>query len=634
MAQPKHIKKKTDLPKQDKKNIPVKKNPVNTILSLVVGIFAFLLYANTLNHGFVLDDYSVILENRVTKQGASAIPEILKSSYRYGYYLVDDELYRPIPKALFAVQWSLAPNSPLPGHITNILFYALTGIVLFNFLFRISGSSIFSFLASLLFVTHPLHTEVVANIKSVDEILSFLCCIASCTFILKYVEEKKVTQLFASLLLYFIALMSKESSITFMAVFPLCIFLFAKNGKQNVIKPMAFLLAVALLFLLIRHGVLKDIPHGAPSVTDNLLSAAKTFNTKFATAVIILGMYLKLLFIPHPLAFDYSFNQIPIRGMGDVWFLLSVAVYIGLFIAAIKLFKKQKLLSFGILFYLITLSIYSNIFMMIGSSFGERFLYTPSLGFCICIAALLRFLVKDKLQPSTIAEFFKQNKIPVLLLIPVLCLFSFKTISRNPVWENNYSLFSNDVKICPNSTRTHYYLGNLLVKPEILNGKDSLQQDSILTLAITELEKAVEIYPRFGDALNQLGVAWGKKKNTEKSFYYYQKAVEANPSNPTAHSNLGTVYFTAGKYNEALQEFQRAVQLHPGYAEGNMNLGSCYGMVQDYDNALFYLHKAAKLDPQLAQANYFLGITYRFKGDEANAKFYLNKAHQMEPTKY
>src|SRR5206468_8941150 len=101
------------------------------MLGAFIAIAGFLLYANTLNFGYTLDDYSVIKENRLTRQGFHAIPEIFKTPYRYGYYFTQDELYRPIPKAMFAIEWALSPNSGTLGHWINVLLFAVTGFLLF-----------------------------------------------------------------------------------------------------------------------------------------------------------------------------------------------------------------------------------------------------------------------------------------------------------------------------------------------------------------------------------------------------------------------------------------------------------------------------------------------------------------------
>ena len=514
-------KKQIAAPQKQKSNEGKTFNSLNVLLALIVALTGFLLYVNTLHHEFVLDDYSVIIENRITRQGTASIGTIFTTSYRAGYYLVNDELYRPIPKALYALIWEISPNNPLPGHLINILLYALTGFVLYFFLWQIIKSSFFAFAASLLFIAHPIHTEVVANIKSIDEILSFLFCITSASLLLKYLHTSKKRLVLYASVFYFMALLCKESSITFLAIFPLLIFFFAPADKPRKFTPLIYLTVAAVVFLVIRQAVLGNVPHGLPSIADNLLMSAPDLSKRFATAVLILGMYLKLLFFPHPLVFDYSYNQIPVVSLSDMWSILSLIIHIALLAIAVIQFNKNKIICFGILFYLVSMSIYANIFLIIGSSFAERFLYTPSLGFAIVVAWFLLKLTTHK-NGSTLFSFFSQNKAALLILLPIIILYSAKTIARNPVWKSNYSLYSNDVKLSPNSTRTHFYYGNLLAKPEMVEGKDSVYTDSIRTLALSELEKAVAIFPKFGDAYNQMGMTWERMKKYDKAMESYQ----------------------------------------------------------------------------------------------------------------
>jgi protein O-mannosyl-transferase len=638
-----------------KKNKPVKHNPAVKkplakeekksnlvfLLALFVALTGAALYFNTANHGFVLDDFSVIKENRVTRMGTEAIQFIFKTSYRNGYYLLDDELYRPVPKALFAWFWDMSPDSPKPGHLANIIFYALTGFMMMLVLSQwFKNNLTLAFIAALLFISHPIHTEVVANIKSIDEILSFLFCISSAYFFFNYLKNKKAVAIILSIACYLVALFSKESSITFLVIFPLIAWYFNPAGKEISVaaslKKSLWLLVPALFFLMVRYNVLKDIPYGSVSVADNLLMAAKSFSDRFATAVLILGMYLKLLVFPHPLIFDASYNHIPLITITDWRFIVSLLLYGGMLVYAIINFKKRTIFSFAIFFFLISLSIYANVFRIIGSSFGERFLYTPSLGFCIAVAYLITLIPGFKTEKvfTTLGSFVKENIKPIALTLLIVVAFAFKTTSRNENWKSNYTLFSHDVLLAPNSTRTQFYLGNLLLKPEMLNGKDSLASDSILNLGISYLKKSAEIYPKFCDAYNQLGVAYYKKKDFKSAFEYYNKCIQCNPTNASAHSNLGTIYFETRQYPEALNSFNKAVQLDKNYAEALMNLGSTYGMMQQYDNAITFLLRAVKADPSLAQGYYFLGTTYRFKGDEQNANAYLQKAHQLNPDKY
>ena len=103
-------------------------------MGLCCAIFAFLLYANTLGHDYTVDDGTVIANNKITKKGIAAIPEIFTTSYRAGFWDRNEGLYRPLSVAMFAAEWQLSPENPAPGHWINVILFALTIFILFQLL--------------------------------------------------------------------------------------------------------------------------------------------------------------------------------------------------------------------------------------------------------------------------------------------------------------------------------------------------------------------------------------------------------------------------------------------------------------------------------------------------------------------
>ncbi|MFM2189763.1 MAG: hypothetical protein RL491_149 [Bacteroidota bacterium] len=610
-------------------SLQIKKAP--WLPGILVAIISFVLYANTLGHQYALDDYSLILENRVTQKGLDGIPEILSNSYRYGYYMATDGLYRPVVRIMLAAEWEWGGGKPALGHWVNVILFALSGFILFRVLFKLTGGSLMiAFMASLFFASHPIHTEVVANIKSRDEILAFLFCMLALDHYLKWLDNRGYIYATLSGLFMFLAMGSKESAITFLAVLPLAGWFFKKDvSLQKNLQGVLPAFSAVLLFMLIRSKVLGGINTlGKPNVADNLLMAAKDQVEFFCTAVSIMGLYVKKLLLPHPLVFDYSYNQIPLVGISDFGFLLSAMVLIGLVIFAFMGLKNRNPFSFAILFFLITMSVSSNLFIKTGSSFGERFLYTPSLAICLALAfGISKFAgITGQGWPKG-----RSMSISLMILLPLLLLGSAKTIARNPVWKDNFSLYSNDVELSPNSTRAQYYMGNYLVKKEAWEGKTAEEKSKILRRAIGFLQRSIQIYDKFSDAHLQLGVAYYNLGMNDSARVCYEKALSLSPRNHTIQNNLGTIYFIQQDYAKALDLFKRAVELDPNYADGQSNLGSTYGVLQQYDQALVHLLKAAELDPDNAQIFNSLGTTYRFKGDERNAVMYFEKAYSLNP---
>lgn len=202
-------------------------------LNIILIILAAGVYLNSLGNQYALDDYGLILENQDTKGGTSNVFKILGSSYRSGMLGGDVTLYRPLSKVMFAIEWSMAGDNPFLGHFMNVVLFTLSVVLLFKMLRRyMNGQLIVPFLASVIFAVHPIHTEVVANIKGRDDILCFLFFVVAALYIHRYVFSKQTKHLVFAGVSYFLCMLSKESAITFVAIFPLMVYFFIPESKQ------------------------------------------------------------------------------------------------------------------------------------------------------------------------------------------------------------------------------------------------------------------------------------------------------------------------------------------------------------------------------------------------------------------
>ncbi len=323
-----------------------KKNLLIHKLGFIVAIAGFLLYANSLSNDYVLDDFGLIKDNTQTKLGISAIPEIFKSSYRYGMNITDYQLYRPLSKAMFAVEWDIAPDKPALSHWINVLLFSLLCYVLFRLLNSyMNGALLVPFVASLLFAAHPLHTEVVANIKGRDEIVCFLLCLSAIWSLHNYVMKDSVRAFIIGIACYFFALFAKESAITFLAVVPLFYYFFTSAQSGKYFKTIAAMGAGTLIFLLIRREVLGNTISLIP-MEDNSLVAIKNIFLQKANAIYLLGVYLKLMVFPFPLISDGSYNHFPPVAITSWKFLVPLLIFIAAGVYAILNLKKKNIFSF------------------------------------------------------------------------------------------------------------------------------------------------------------------------------------------------------------------------------------------------------------------------------------------------
>lgn len=583
-------------------------------------VFAILLYINTLSNGYVLDDFSLIKENFVVKEGVDGISTLFKTHYRYGYGFQNGSLYRPIALSIFAIQWELFPDQPWFAHMVNVLLFGFTMMVLYRLLLKWTTTAI-ALITTLLFTAHPIHTEVVANIKSLDEILAFLFLILMLFTADAYHHSSKRLHLFQSLLLFFLALLTKESAITFIAIVPLSFYFFrGTSAKKSLQKVLPYLL-VLIPYFTIRFNVLGSFTSKAPvTVIDNMLQGIESASNVFATKVYLLGLYCYQLIIPLSLSSDYSIQAIEVVTLSNPLFIVSLLLMVGLLIVATVQLKKKSILGFALVFAVITFSISSNLLFTIGTHFGERLLFIPSLGFCLLVSIFTQKLIaKKKLKPIGIG-----------VLSILLAGYSYKTISRNTDWKSDLSLYSADLKKNPNSARLNYSLGLEVMKEKAVTAQNVQDQQRFYKEAEDLLLKAVELYPSYSDAYANLGLLKYRTKEFPSAEKYYLKAIELNPSNAIALSNLGAIYFEMKQYEAAKNVYQRALKANPNMADANTNMGATLATLGQLKAAIPYFEKAAELDPSNPQIYYFLGITHKNLGNTSLSNTYLAKYNELK----
>lgn len=303
-------------------------------------------------------------------------------------------------------------------------------------------------------------------------------------------------------------------------------------------------------------------PLHAYSLDDNSLVGAKTFFDREATALYMMGKYLLRLVFPHPLSYDYSYNEIPLTSFASAKVIVSLLVCAALGVIAIRELKKKSLLSFGILFFFITISMTSNLIVLIGATMADRFLYVPSLGFCLVVVYLwIHFLDMPIGNPASLG-FTSAKYVPIYIL---LALYSYKTATRNVDWHDNLSLFTADVRSSPGSARAHYNAGTeMLIRFVVPNpDKNADTRKNAIRAVIGELETAVAIdSTAFLYHLN-LASAYGFDDNFTKSAEQASTAIGISDADPRPFVVLGSAYGNLKQLDKALEVFKRGLDIHP-----------------------------------------------------------------------
>ena len=654
-------------------------------------IFSFFIYKNTFEHRFVLDDHGIIKNNKITKAPMSweNTKTIFSTPLRKGDFSdLENSLYRPFTKLVFNWEWNQFNGDPHSFHKVNVFFFALTVLFIFFIFYDVFKKKwLIPFLIAALFAAHPIHTEVVANVKSLDEILSMLGILIAIRCIQLYISKEKIIYVILAIAGYLIGSFSKESTVVAVAIIPLFIYFFTKASIQKNAIISGVIFVCSLFFLFARHQTLSGYPPaGKTSPLDNYIvlcnPAEQKFlpldlqekyknSNQFASAVNTLGEYVKKFVYPKTLSCDYSYSTLEPVGFNDPGFLVAFLFFVALFGFALWKLKSKQAIAFGILWFFVSMSITSNVFMLIGTSFGDRLLFVPSLGLTIVVVLALAHFFKKEEGEGFFGE-IKTAPVMVAILLISTALYSFKTIDRNKDWETDYQLFSTDVENYPNSTHLLFYMGNHLSsteRKEVLTykmaplGYTSQQiNDSSLkenARSIYYLSKALSIYPALpSDGYNQLGKAYFNLGNLDSAKVFYKKAYNEDSTNAIFINNLGTGFYVSGQnfvkkgreyqavgkmdsaqyaYNLGLQNilesnkyFMKAYSKDTTEADFANNVGCVYGDTQRPDSAIYWFAKANKADSLDMTSLQYLDMTYRNKGDVQMADYYKAKLEQVK----
>lgn len=567
-------------------------------IRLALVFFVFILYGNTLKHQFTLDDDIFYLKHKSVQKGVSALPELFShGSMEMFNGTKGEQPYRPITLLSFALEKNLFNNNPEQSHFINVLLYVLILLVLFNLLLSIFRNlhPLAIALVVFLFAAHPVHTEVVASIKSRDELLAALFGLLAWLRLSPKEGQQTVPSksLITGLFFFALALFSKESIITLALLIPLSNYLLQTKNFDAIRPQVIGLLSLAGLFILLRSLVIgSETQAGTIPVHENILAMAKGTGEQLATRMGILFYYLKLLVVPWPLTWDYSFNQIPVMNWTQVLPWLSLVAYSGLLIIALLTIKKKPALSFAILFLLISLLPVSNLFFRNLSTLGERFLFLPSLGFIIALSILLADIFKLDLKNLH----GKGKNIFLSSSLVLIVLYSGLTISRAAEWKSNLSLFESGVIHSQNSSRAHYSLATEYTRISAA-ASDPKSRMEYLKKSILHFNRSLEIQPGNVQSLYNLANTQCVLGDTLTALGNYKKAIKLAPDHMGVLNNLGGIYVRYGDYENALKYLKQGLSYNPNDITLMGNIASVSYFAKNYPQAIEYAEKVRQTEP-------------------------------------
>jgi hypothetical protein len=346
---------------------------------------------------------------------------------------------------------------------------------------------------------------------------------------------------------------------------------------------------------------------------------------KTATQIATSLNYVKLLLLPHPLSADYSYNSIPYKTFSDWQTILSILVHLAMIAGAVvfsTIRKQYRILGFALAFYMVHLLLVNNLIFNIGATMGERLVYHSSVGFAVIIAWLL---VKGAEQLHATQA---RNALIWGMTGLIVLLGSFKTISRNPDWKNDKTLFFQDINVVPNSVLVN---GNVAAAYITMsdNEKTEAAKNHDLHTAINLLGKAIAVHPTFVAGYLNQGIAYFRLGEIDSALRCVDSVRRHYPNYPTLSSiyallsdhymkNGWNKYGKFGKFPEAIIEFRKGISIDSNNAELWYNLGGAYFSNKQPAEAISAWTMTLKINPNHEQARMGMQAAYGMMGVAPN----------------
>jgi tetratricopeptide (TPR) repeat protein len=573
---------------------------------LIILFVSFFVYFNALFGDFVYDDILQIVDNPWIRDVRN-IPAIFSKdvwAFNPGTAGMVSNYYRPLMYVTFMLNYQLFGLKPWGFHLVNILFHCGASVLVFLIIRRLlseqrvpKSASYLSppFIAAVLFASHPIHTEAVTWISGLPDVaFTFFYLLA---FYL-YVRSETVLSgnyLF-SIGCFAVATLFKEPALTLPVVLLAYDYLCRKKRTSftDSVKRYIPYLLIGAGYLALRIHALGEF---APMKGHVTLSAYQYAINVFPLFI----QYLAKLLFPLNLNALYVFH--PITSLFELKGALSLmvtAVFVVLFLVTLK---KNRVAFLALVF--VTMPLLPVLYIpgiAAEYAFADRYLYLPSVGYVLLLAIFLSWAGK---------KLARDVKSITILFLVIWGLYAVGTVSRNNIWKDNLTLWTDTARKSPDSAIVH---NNLAFAYGSADQRDR---------AIAQYQTAVRLKPDYVEGHFNLGVVYASLGKWDKAIEEYQTVIRVNPAFIAAHYNLGIIYASRGQWDRAIAEYRATLRLDPDHADAHNNLGVAYASQGRWDEAIAEYEAALRLNPDAADTHCNLGIAYASQGrwDRAIAEY-------------
>ncbi|RJP21292.1 MAG: hypothetical protein C4520_09770 [Candidatus Abyssobacteria bacterium SURF_5] len=373
-------------------------------LIVVLLVFSFALFANTINQYFLLDDFEVLFSAKYNKLAGVLLGHDT---------VLEHKFFRPLPMFFTWVLYKLFGNTPPPYHILSIFLHAATAIAGANLVYLLHRNTRVAALFGILFVAFPNHAEVVNWPAITFTSWAALCCLLSLNLFAYFRLSGKYYLLILSLVFFLGGMLSKEDAFTLPAIMVIFDLYFSRVRKLEYPLPrQAGIYAVygaLLLIVILLTRVRMKLGAGYLTVEGEDLVSLYLSNV-FALISDLIRMEARAWkYLVAPVSPEIPFSS----------YLISLVWLLALVSLGVLLWKRKiqfSSLLFSFLFISITTLPILGTFRVLALTHWIRFLYLPSVGGCYILSLILHGIDETTRRPVVRFTMIAAALAPVIIL--------------------------------------------------------------------------------------------------------------------------------------------------------------------------------------------------------------------------
>ena len=586
------------------------------VLLLLAGIvlLTYIAFSPSLKNGFTnWDDNVYVAENTLIK---SISGDNIKKMFNTNSVVSNN--YHPITILSLAIDYKLSGFNPKTYHLTNLVFHLLNTILVFWFIFLLSGKkTAVAAIVALFFGIHPMHVESVAWISERKDVLYTFFFLAALIGYHKYLltaGKRKILLYAFILLLFLLSILSKAMAV----VLPLVLLLIdyykeRKFDKYVILEKLPFF-ALSLVF-----GVL------ASQIQSGAIADIETFTWLQRLSFASYGLinYIYNLFIPVNLSCFYPYPNL-IEGNLPIIFYISPLIVLCLFIVIFLSIKKNKIIAFGFLFFCVTIVLVLQ-FISVGQVImADRYSYLPYIGLLFPIAMSYEWLRQQNKKHN------RYKIISNLLLIICISLSIWLTHNRTKVWKNSDVLWTDAISKYPGS-EAYRNRGSYLVNKIAYDIGEKRVAENEYDRALEDFNMSIKINPNNAKVYINRANIHGLKSKFDLALSDYSKAIELDNTDAQTFFNRAITYSMMKQYDKAAVDYTTALSLNPALIAAKENRAYVYVDNGNYEKAIVDLNELIQANPAKSNYYFYRGFAY-FKLENTPAALADNStAIQLSP---